>query len=356
MSVNIAMLVNRLVKIFSKFILSKPLLAKSLFSIPLLAITSFVKSLIKPLAVLTLLTMLTPLITSCEKAQPLNIAYYSWIGYQFPFLSEQTSDDSMLHYRQTADSAESMQLLKSKQVDAAYLTLDEVLLMQDQGVDLTVVLIADISAGADIVLGQSNITNAQEIKNKTIGYEANALGEFMLYHFLKKYQLTKSDVKLVNIDVKNSISAFKNKQIDIVISYYPIAQQLIKLNAVTLFDSQEIPDTIVDVLAIRNQISEQKHHQILDAVKKHFNGVNYLNVNYEDGKYRLASLLDTNAQEIGLSLSHLILPSEQANYRLLNDKAAIKKVLTELTQQMKATGLIQNLSNKKPIFTDEFIQ
>lgn len=319
-------------------------------------ISLFIKPSIKHFTLLLLFLVMAVSISSCNKTEPLKIAYHPWIGYQIPFLNETTSSDSSVLYRKTNNSAESMQLLKTKKVDAAYLTLDEVLSMQDQGIDLTIVLIADISAGADIVLGQSNIKTVQDIKNKTIGYEANALGEFMLYHFLKKYKLTKNDVNLINIDVNHSPTAFKNKQIDIAITYYPIAQKLFNLNAVKLFDSREIPDTIIDVLAVRTSIAKQNDYAILSALKNHLLGVNYLQANYGDSKYQLAALLETSTQEVDNSLSRIILPKAQANIRLLNNQEGISKIILELSKQMQAANLIHDLNHIKPTINSKYIK
>lgn len=295
-------------------------------------------------------------LNGCYNPEPVKIAHFPWIGYEIPFISDNINNYPEVEYIKTQNASQTMQLLKNKQVDAGYLTLDQVLHMREQGVDLKVILISNISAGADIVVAQPNIQAASDIKGKVIGYENSILGEIILHHFLNKYQLNPTDVKLINISEKDKLKAFQNREIDIAISYFPHANNLLKMGANELFDSSEIPDTIMDVLAVRESVFNSKKSAICSAVEIHLKGVDYLKKNYEDSKYQLAKRLNISAQEVEQSLNGITIPSSGANYHLLKEQNGFAERSTKLLQLMQQAKILKNQDDLANLFSNQCIQ
>lgn len=310
---------------------------------------------LKPLKFWIIFTALL-LLNGCNNSEPIKIAISPWIGYEMPYISDNLKDYPEIQYINTINSSQTMHLLKNKEVDAGYLTLGQVLQLRDQGVPLTVLLISNISAGSDIVVAQANIQTASDIKGKVIGYKKNALGEIMLYHFLHKYQLTRADVKLYDINGKDEIKAFKNKEIDIVISFFPQASKLLKLGANELFDSSEIPETILDVLAVREPVFKTRASDICSAVHIHLKGVDYLKSNYEDSKYQLAQLLNVTAQEAEKSLNGISIPSTEANYHFLEKQSHFSKISNNLFHLLQKNKLLKNHDDLTNLYSNQCIK
>lgn len=114
-----------------------------------------------------------------------------------------------------------MELLHKNKVDAAYLTLDEALYLKVNGVDISVVLVADTSVGADVFFSKPGIKTREQILGKTIAYEKNALGELMLHYFLQKYDFKKHQINTINGSTNEIPQLFNSGQAQIAISYYP---------------------------------------------------------------------------------------------------------------------------------------
>ncbi|BCN92289.1 sulfonate ABC transporter substrate-binding protein [Thiomicrorhabdus immobilis] len=296
------------------------------------------------------------LLNGCFNPEPAKIAHFSWVGYEMPFISGEVDRYPQVEYIKTQNASHTMQLLKNKQVDAGYLTLDQVLQMRDQGVDLKVVLVSDISAGADIVLAQPGIQTAADIKGKVIGYEKNALSEIILYHFLEKYRLTPADVTLHDIREEDKPKAFQDNEIDIIITYFPYANNLLKMGANELFDSSEIPETILDVLAVRESVFKEKRSAICSSVQIHLKGVDYLKKNYEDSKYQLAQRLNASAQEVEQSLNGITIPSSGANYHLLKEQSGFAELSNNLLQLMQQANMLKNQDDLTNLFSNQCIK
>ncbi len=302
-----------------------------------------------------LLLLSSLLLTACSESKPINIAYHSWVGYVMPFLNDLPEDFPSLYYRKTSNAQETMQLFESGEIDMGYLTLDEVLTLKSKSVNLKVILVTDSSAGADVVLAQPDIQTREDIIGKKLAYEPHALGALMLHFFLQKYDLKKEQLNLIAMPINEQPAAFEAKQLDIAITYHPSATEITQQPYNELFNSREIPNTILDVLAVRADALDQNSDTICQAVHAHLQGVERLKDNPQDSKYRLASILQIDQQQFVQSLAGLGIPSAEVNYPLLKKNGAAMQVAEKLLPILKETGSVKNNVDTHSLFYDQCI-
>ncbi|WP_294967052.1 ABC transporter substrate-binding protein, partial [Sulfurimonas sp.] len=196
---------------------------------------------------------------------------------------------------------------RKKEIDAAALTLDEVILLHDQGYTPIIVAVLDISDGADVVIAQNGIKSINELKDKSIGVENTALGSYMLTRVLSKAKLTYKDITLVPLSINRHEDAFKEKVVDSVITFEPVSSKLIKAGGVNIFSSKEIPGEIVDVLVINRDFVNTKFvNDILQGWSK-----SVLKINKRDKKAisLISKRLNQSEEELIASLETLKIPS-----------------------------------------------
>ena len=238
-----------------------------------------------------ILCVLFLLLQGCSKPdQPLSIAAHSWPGYELMFLAEDLgllSNDNVNLVR-TTSATESMLLLEQGHVSGAALTMDEVLRAREKGIELSIVLIFDESAGADALMVKPGITKLSELKGKRLGVERSAVGELMLYKVLQVAGLTKDDVNIVDVPVSEHVKIWKKLNLDAVISYHPVIQQLENIGLLNLFDSRDTKDLIYDVLAVRQEVFDQYEIELKGLIDAHFDALEHWKNNPEDAGYRMA--------------------------------------------------------------------
>lgn len=292
-------------------------------------------------------TTLPILLNACSQSRPLKVGIHPWIGYEslniaqnFHFLDEQ------IQLIRGESATDSLQGLKNGTLDAAALTLDEVLLAYGQGTPLTVVLVFDISAGADQVIVKPHIKNIEELKGRRIGYESSALGALMLNKFLAHSGLQRSDIKRIDVPVgPQQIGHWKTNQVDAVITYEPTAAALRELGGKVLFDSRAIPETIFDVLAVRTDRLGSFEPQIKALIDAHFKILLHLQTNTGDATHRIAASQGISAQQVRQALRGIRLPNRAINYRLLAENGRVNVTAQELNDIMSKNGLL----NPKPL-------
>lgn len=274
------------------------------------------------LAWLMLATGFVLLFSSCGWLvdKPVSIASHAWVGYEPLFLARNEGwlDVRRVQLAETLSATESLKALAEGKVDGATLTLDEVLKARAQGIPLTVIMVFDISAGADMLIARPGIRQLSDLRGKRIGFEQDAVGALMLASVLRAAGLSKEDIKPVTLTIAQHLDAWARNQIDAIITFEPIAIQLLAQGAIRLFDSRQIPDTIVDVLAVRSDVLDRSHATaVRHLIAAHFRALDYLSRNPQDAAYRMASHLGLPVSDVLPAFKGIWLPDAANNRRLL---------------------------------------
>lgn len=302
-----------------------------------------------------------PPLAGCDRLvhQPVAIALHTWPGYELLFLAQREGwlDAQQVRLLEVHSATDSLQALAAGKVDGAALTLDEVLKARASGMPLSVVLILDISAGADMLVVRSDIRQLAALKGRTISFEQGAVGELMLAEILRTAGLTRADVKLLPLAIGEQLDAWRHGQIDACITYEPVASQLQALQAQVLFDSRQLPDTIVDVLAIRQDVLDFRHAKaIRHAIQGHFQSLDHFTRNPQDAAYRMASHMKLRAAEVLHAYRGLVLPDAANNYRLLSGAApALLGHARTLSAVMVGAGLLKQADDLNALISMNYL-
>lgn len=302
-------------------------------------------------------------ISSCHllENKPIKVAAHVWLGYEPMFLARNEGwlNTDLAQLVETASATESIQALVDKKVDAAALTLDETLKARAMGVPLTVVMVFNTSVGADMLLAGSNIKTIADIKGKRLGYEASSLGDVMMVNILQKANLAKSDVRLVKMTIEKHQAAWQHKEVDAVITYEPVATQLLAEGMHKLFDTRQIPNTIMDVLVVRNDIVDYSHASaIRHLISAHFRALGHLKHNPQDAAYRMAEHLKIDAHEVLGAYKGLLLPDVESNYRVLaggESEPPLQASARDLMQLMLKHQLIKRPDNLSLLIDAQYL-
>lgn len=303
---------------------------------------------------------LTPWLPACsrEPIRPLTIASHVWPGYELMFLASREGwlASSELNLLETASATASLAALAGDQADAAALTLDEVLRARSAGVTLDIVLVFDISAGADILLARPEIRSLSDLAGKRIGVEQSALGALMLHKILAAAGLPQSAVTPVSVNADGHLDTWRRERLDALITYEPTASRLLAEGARRLYDSREMPNTIFDVLAVKPEAIARHPEALAALVAGHFRALRHLRHNPQDAAFRMAARMGIPAGDILAAYRGLELPDIHANRQLLADGAPpLLKAARELSQVMVEAGILAGAPDLASLAHDDFL-
>ena len=296
---------------------------------------------------------------SCiESKPPLKVSSHVWPGYEFLFLGKNLGilDPDQVSLLETNSASESLELIESGNIDAAALTLDEVLRARSRGTDLVVVMVFDISAGADVLLAKPEYHTIEQLRGKRWGVETSGVGSIMLDQALAKCGCSREDVSIVDLSADQHAEAWNNNELEAVITYEPVFSQLMETGARKLFSSRETPNLIVDVLAVRRS-SISRNEAIEHLIGVHFSALEHFHIQKDDALFRLASRMQIEPADVLGAYRGLLLPNLRNNLRLFaSDNSIIDQASQKLSTIMYQAGIIPSADQASDLFEDKFLR
>ncbi|WP_435751142.1 ABC transporter substrate-binding protein [Thauera sp. AutoDN2] len=282
-----------------------------------------------------------PFATACRKQGAFRVGIHPWPGYEPLYLAREFGWlPAAVDLRAGRNAGDSIAAMVAGEVDAAALTLDEVLVVRDQGVHASVVLVFNHSVGADAVMVRAEIESPAQVRGRRVALERGAVGEFVLHRLLQAAGLREVDVTLIDIPPDRQLDAWRAGEMDVAIAYEPALSLLEREGGRRIFDSRQFPGLIFDVLAVRSdRLSGQK--KVLDALlAAHFRALAHMRVNREDALRRIGAWRGLGFEETERSFAGLSLPDVLGNRAYLDPAGArsIVPAARELAGLMRGAG------------------
>jgi NitT/TauT family transport system substrate-binding protein len=163
----------------------------------------------------------------------------------------------------------SMKALGNRSVDAAVWSLDEVVRQIGQGYPMKIVLVTDISRGADVILAREQIREVRQLRGLRVGYEPRTAAALMLVQCLGSAGMSLDDVQQVPMNPGETAENFGDLVLDAAATSDPSIHrpQETKLN--TIYSSAVPGAEVIRVLAVRADAFKQHRVAVAALVRAH---------------------------------------------------------------------------------------
>lgn len=307
-----------------------------------------------------LASLILAMLAACQPApqQPLRVAAHPWPGYESIHLAQSLKylDPTLVRTVDMTSSTQTSMALRNATVDAGMLTLDEVISLLQDGLDLRVVLVMDISNGADVVMARPEITSLQALRGKRIAVENGGVGAVMLDAVLEAAGLNISDITVISKTSNEHADAYLKDMTGAVVTFEPTRSKLLQHGAHILFDSSRIPGRIVDVLVVRADAMTEHKQALKSLVAAHFKALDYQARQPQDAARHLAPYLGVKEAEVAAQYDGMKLPSLADNQALLSGTSPIlKNSAANLASLMLRNKLLQQAVNTEHLAEPMFL-
>lgn len=284
------------------------------------------------------------LLSACAKNElpALRVGASIWPGYEPLYLAESYGifDRRVVKLIDFSSNVDVMRAYRNGVIDVAALTADEALLIaQTEPSRHRIVLVMDYSNGADAIVARGEFAAMTDLRGRTIGAEANALGALMLSRALTLSGMSMRDIKFVPLALDDQESAFLNGEVDAVVTFEPRRTRLLARGAREVFSSKAIPGEVIDVLIARKSLLLARRPQFEHLAAAWFAAVEKIAVEPAQAAQRAAVHQGVSPEEFLNSLSGLQLLDRPANRRLL-ESGEFRAQLDRLAQIMLAANLL----------------
>jgi len=258
-----------------------------------------------------------------EPEPPLRIGTNVWIGAEPLYLARELGrlDPAAVQLVEYPSASEVHRAFRNRAIDGMVVSLDELFGLAVDGVQTRIILVIDVSHGADAVVGRRGMRTMRDLKGKSVAVESSALGAFVLSRALALNGMQAGDVNVVHLESNEQAGAFANGRVDGAVTFDPYRGEFLRAGAEVLFDSTRIPGEIVDLVAVRDT-AVSRHRQGVDALLAGwFGALDYMKSNPMDAARRMGIRQQTTGEQFLEAQRGLRIPSRDENLRMLGGSA-----------------------------------
>lgn len=282
-------------------------------------------------------TLFAPLLlSSCQPDKPLKIGVNNWIGYDpIPFGMEKGFiPKEPFHIVEFASTSDVMSALRQGTIDVAGLTLDEAIIFSHDGYDFSIILVMDISHGADTIIAKPEIKSFSDLKGKKIAVENTALGSFLISRALEIKKMKLEEIEVVHSQLNDHISRFNQPDIAAVVTFEPTKSKLLSLSGHEIFNSKEMKGEIIDIIVVKTELLKSRREDLRKLASGWFKTINSINKDSLPYKTYISKKRNLGFNEIKNSLDGLSFPSLDQNKKFFDSNEKInlfhsRKIISE---------------------------
>ncbi|UIP33427.1 ABC transporter substrate-binding protein [Stutzerimonas kunmingensis] len=290
----------------------------------------------------SILLLLFVALLGCQpESDSIRIGSNRWLGYAPIYLADDLgwtapSGIRLVEYPNTTGV---LRGFRNGMLDAAMLTLDETLLLQDSAaeLDLEIILVTNVSAGADALFARAPLTNLKDLAGQRIGVENTALGAYFLSRVLDQAGLRIDDLQVVSLPVHEQAAAFAAGDVDAVITFASEGPALESKGARRIFDSRRLPGEIVDVLVVDRQRVTREQRRRLRALW--FDALRTWQDNRGETDPRLHARLGLTPMALQVTLDGLLMGDRAVNLQWF-DEGQLQQSIGQLSQYLRERRLL----------------
>jgi NitT/TauT family transport system substrate-binding protein len=220
---------------------------------------------------------------------PLVVGTVPWVGTEPLFLARELGLFSgPIHLAEYINSEHEVRAFQNGLIDAAAVTLDEVLNLDRLQHQASAVLVLDASYGADCVVAQPTVKAMAELRGRRVASEEVTLPTYILIRALEQAGLKLEDVQREYGGLEELEGMLRRGEVDAAVTFEPYCQRLVAEGARVIFDSRQLPGEIVDVLVVRESYLEAHPAQVDALLRGWFAALDVLRERPAEAARRMA--------------------------------------------------------------------
>lgn len=291
-------------------------------------------------------------LSACRRppVAPFQVATCVWPGYEPLYLARAQGnlDARRIRLVEMSTNSDTLRALRSGMVSAAALTLDEAFTLVQDGVDLRVVLVLDVSLGADALLARPGILRLEDLKGRRVGFEQGGVSAYLLARALDAAGLGPEDIVGLSTAQLDLEPAYREGRVDAVVIQEPGLTRLQAEGARVLFDSERIPGEIFDVLVVRPEVIRQHPGAVAQLREAWFGALAQVQAHPAEALARMAPRVGLSPAELGAAMKGLHFPDRMEDAALRG--GGILDPARRLSRLMQDRHLLSRPVDPAPLF------
>jgi NitT/TauT family transport system substrate-binding protein len=299
--------------------------------------------------------------TTAGSARPLKVAWSLYPGYS-PFVIAFKNDLIAKHGGSVQPvlydvSAKQLPDFEAEKLDGGFFAFADALTLAARSPgNARLVMVADYSDGADVIVAAPDITHVADLKRKRIGTGIGSFRELLVRRMLAAHGLSVNDVILINMGPEE-VPAALSDTIHAGQTWHPFAAQAIAKGGHVIFSSSETPGLIPDVLVFRTSVIEQRPDDIRAVVNAWFEALDFWRSHPAEGNAIIASATGRSPEDVQTEGIKLLSREENTRaFMTREDSTSLLKSAEVNTDFLLSTGVLNKAPNVQQFLDPSFLQ
>jgi NitT/TauT family transport system substrate-binding protein len=294
-------------------------------------------------------------LASCgrEPVPPLRLGTFPGPTSELMFLAQHRGWLPPSDYRlvEFINDGEVVRAFRNGSIEAAFVSLDEVLLLAQSGMDPVILFVTAESRGGDAIVAHADVTSFADLRGRRVAVQVNSVSAYLLRRSLKNAGVKLEELQIVNLPPDRHRAAFVRRDVDAVVTADPVRTEILELGGVELFSSASLPLELMGVTIISGAYLEQ-HGERASALCAAWRRAEVDIDASADARAWIAARMKVTPETLGqmLEVVRLITPSESdallgsPRPRLMATAARIQSLLLD-------SGVLTRALSLDPIFS-----
>lgn len=278
------------------------------------------------------------------------IGQANWVGYAPLYLADQLdlfedygANVTIQYFESKTDSKSA---LAAGRIQGVATSLDTNIMSAASGVDLSIVLMLDTSAGGDGLIAKNEIGSIEELAGKKVGLDTSGGASYFWFQYLlNQHGMTLDDVEAVNMSSGDAGAAFIAGELDAAVTWEPWLTNARNTDFGTvLIDSSETPGIIIDALGMDSEFCAEYPGTVEAICKGWYAALEYMETN-PDEAYDI--MIGFTGNETGDELKETM-EAEVAFYDQAANIDYFENDLDEISQMISDLWYENGLIEEKP--------
>lgn len=252
-----------------------------------------------------------------QDREPLTVGLSTWVGYGLLHLAEEKGffdengvDVSLVTVQDKPSTAAA---IATGRMDGWATTVDTFIFYNAQRIGLQQVLAVDFSNGGEGLIATGDIEKVEDLRGRTVGAEEGSSTYFFLLNVLADHGMTIADVQLQSMRAGDAGAAFSAGRIDAAATWDPWLSKAAERGGQILVSTKDKPGLIVDTVAFRTSVLEERPQDVAGFLKGYFEAYDYWTAHPDESNGIMAEALGIDEAEFTTSLAGLEFASRERN-------------------------------------------
>lgn len=288
------------------------------------------------------------------------MGYVPWIGYGGWYLSESEGifEDEDLDVELTTfnTDADKNNALAAGQIDALNIASHGALQMIEEGVDVSIVLLLDISTSADGIAVVGDIDSVSDLEGQSVAYEEVTTSDLLLNYALSEEGLGIEDIDPVPMAASDAGAALIGDQVPVAVTYEPYLSEARSADEDidVIYEAGEAPGIISDVLIVRNDFLDENPDAVQSLVDSWAGAMDFYDANTETAQEIIAEYIGSDIDSLRTAFDGVEFYSGPDNADALTGEY-VDEIMPIVEEASLITGIIEDTVDFESAINSEFV-